>query len=362
MLVYPVLAERIKPNKEGKRPKLYFQFWAFHILITVLGLNYIIIHNKRMFKVHPIMIALCFPVIILCHIVVYYYSKTRKFGYFISNCILSLFIFILLTLAPTVILIFYVYPVHTIIRLPFILNSMLYTNSLLALLFHHFKRIVSSISNKLQLNSWRSLKRILSSCISNKQKSLKSCIQFVKDDFMSFVQFFGTGFLLLILLTFIKTINDLLDMNLSQFTDRSQVEMLFTLVPTILLLFGSWYKLDLFLDIEKEKSEKEFLAQILQKMEKFNCRHSSSVVYNAQTSPASITAENERPNRGTDEGALDTSPANPATGEDNCSSEGMASGGANITQLQVEEAEVHPVVFEPDEHTQLLPNSSSINS
>ena len=40
----------------------------------------------------------------------------------------------LYTIAPTIIGILYLYPVHTMIRLPFILNSVLYINSVLAIL------------------------------------------------------------------------------------------------------------------------------------------------------------------------------------------------------------------------------------
>ena len=120
----------------------------------------------------------------------------------------------------------------------------------------------------------------------------------------------------------------------------------------------------MFLDIEEEKLEKEFFQEILRRMENLDCGRSSGVDKGAQTTPV----ENETPNRGTqsegaatDEAALDTSQANPASGEDNCPNGGMESGGASITQLQVD-TEVHPVVVEPDEHTQLLLNSTSINS
>lgn len=44
-------------------------------------------------------------------------------------------------------------------------------------------------------------------------------------------------------------------MSLETMTNNSQLDLLLTLVPTVGLLFGSWYKLDLFFDIEGEVPE-----------------------------------------------------------------------------------------------------------
>ena len=51
---------------------------------------------------------------------------------------------------------------------------------------------------------------------------------------------------LIILILFIAILSDLLNMDRSKFTDKSQMELLFTLVPTVALLFGSLYKSDFF--------------------------------------------------------------------------------------------------------------------
>ena len=60
-------------------------------------------------------------------------------------------------------------------------------------------------------------------------------------------------------------------MNLNRFTDESQVQTLFTLVPTLLVLFGSWYRVDIFFDVKKKKSEQELLEELLQEVRNHNC-------------------------------------------------------------------------------------------
>ena len=70
----------------------------------------------------------------------------------------------------------------------------------------------------------------------------------------------ATIMVLMILVFFIVILSDLLNMDRSKFTDKNQVELLFTLVPSVALLFGSAYNLDFFfkdVDILKEKEGKD---------------------------------------------------------------------------------------------------------
>ena len=69
--------------------------------------------------------------------------------------------------------------------------------------------------------------------------------------------------ILIILLWFIYLVYQLSKIHLNKGND---LQVLLSLVPTLLLLFGSWYKLHLFWDFEKEKTEKEILEAILQHM------------------------------------------------------------------------------------------------
>ena len=74
--------------------------------------------------------------------------------------------------------------------------------------------------------------------------------------------------ILAILILFIKIIHNLTDLHLSSVKDLN-LNLLLTLAPTLLLLFVSWYKFDVFYDLkdEKEESKKELLLkEILEKI------------------------------------------------------------------------------------------------
>ena len=71
--------------------------------------------------------------------------------------------------------------------------------------------------------------------------------------------------ILTLLIVLIKIASDLIALNLNG-TQDNPLELLLTLVPSILLLFGSWYKLDLFYVDEEEKSKKDLLTEMLQEL------------------------------------------------------------------------------------------------
>ena len=86
MLIHPVLAERIKPNEKGKKPK---------VILPILGIpyihnSYIAIHNKHMFELKMFAVVL----IILSYDIytIISFSKNRALSYFVSTFIFTFFL------------------------------------------------------------------------------------------------------------------------------------------------------------------------------------------------------------------------------------------------------------------------------
>ena len=257
-IVYPVLVDRIKLNKEGKKTNTYFQFWASHIFLLISEL-YIVITTKEFELIIPIV---CYPIVIIPYYIrifdsgklntVFHFCCTWKYYktvvLFISLWIFLSSITIFLFNAPNVIVIFYLYPVHTVIRLSFILNSALYINSAAALILYQCEKLFYS-------------------CQPNKDHKDPTYEEYRHKKWArthNSFQLFGALLLLPVLLLIIVTINELLEINLNYFTNQNQLNLLLTLVSILLLFFGSWYKLDVFFGGTEEKSEKELLKEILQ--------------------------------------------------------------------------------------------------
>ena len=174
---------------------------------------------------------------------------------------------------------YYLYPAHTLIRMPFIINSILYTNSLLALLLFQCERLcfilVKFISER--LNCIRCIKNEDDKFYDeyynkifkpSKEYAGCSCFKSVGPLLTYYIQPLLTCGVLIILVMFIWVLSDLFRLHQDHFTDKNQVEALILLVPTLLLLFGSWLKLDVFFDIEEPKSKRELLHEILEEMKR----------------------------------------------------------------------------------------------
>ena len=163
VVVYPIIAENIKiDEKKGstasKKPKAYYQFWGAHVVILTL-----LIYTFRSVNLNITpSIGGIFAAYIVSTIFNYFYifggdklnTPTQscichwfcKKGCSIVVTIISLFMVALfvslcIIILPTVIFIYYLYPAHTLIRMPFIINSILYINSLLALLLFQCERL-----------------------------------------------------------------------------------------------------------------------------------------------------------------------------------------------------------------------------
>ena len=270
--IFLTLLKHIKTTEEGRKPRAYFQFWASHVFIVGLGMYTVVDNNTEYLPT-----VIFFIIFLFLAIIWTFYFRTMELSVifkFCCNCrcysiivlyislfILSAFTFLFLLFIPNVILIFCFYPVDTVIRLPFILNSILYTNSILALLIYQCERC----SYQCKFGH-------------DKDPFYEEYYQDLRSDCESKTIRFGymlkpvvTFNLLLTLMLFIATVYDLLNMNLNKFKE-AQIEMLFILVPTLLLLFGSWYRLDLFFDVKEDKSEKELLKEMLQEIKKLNSK------------------------------------------------------------------------------------------
>ena len=71
------------------------------------------------------------------------------------------------------------------------------------------------------------------------------------------------------------TVSDLVELNLKHYVNQDQVILLLTLVPILLVLFGSWYKHDVFFGTTEEKTEL-LLKEILQEIKVLNHTNGST--------------------------------------------------------------------------------------
>lgn len=302
--IFPLVKETIEA-RNGHKPKAYFQFWASQVIILALGI-WIVVKNS-VFNNNGINTNVdnsAFVSVILSQIcltglmIPFYLAVCQLTGIDISTptqcccCIKNLFhiiliifslmitssfILIFISMIPSIIFIYYLYPVETLAHLPFVINSILYVNSLTALLLYQCERCFSPCTSPEsdELNDKKCCGRI---CVSSFQKERASAhykyyheyckyglhgklprqdrAKFISKFISCSIEPLGTIIVLVVLVLFIVILSDLLNMDRSKFTDRNQMELLFTLVPTITLLFGSVYNLDFFFkDGSKSKSE-----------------------------------------------------------------------------------------------------------
>lgn len=282
---FPIVQMKIESNA-GKKPKAYFQFWASQVLILALGVWTVIRSsfynsngsidsddnpNNGMFFNVLIPSFLIAPLL-----VPYFLYRTdmntptqccccKHFCHVGVTClsiiITSFFISIFIVSIPSIILIYYLFPVQTLIRLPFVINSVLYVNSVSALLLFQVEKCFYQCTPKSETPGEGSCKRCRI-CVSPQHKEraqdhndyyaeypkccgIKDC-HGLQNVIRHFMQLIATTLLLVILVLFIVMLSHLLSFDRSEFTDKNQVDLLFMLVPTVALLFGSIYKLDFF--------------------------------------------------------------------------------------------------------------------
>ncbi len=294
--IWSPIMESLRSTKKHT-PKLYYQFWPFQFFILGYGAyfmykNYdratvIVMMAMMGLGLGIILIIIC--VSYMCTINMYITNTpthccTGKFKKCCHHTLESLsmvccfsFILFVITAAPTIILVYYVYPTRTLVRLPFIISAIIYINSLAALLLFQCERALYTC-------------RL---CVDDDDKDDnpddKDDDYDVKKEDKYHKRFYKIGnkfsfhlilyviipfitfFLLVVLIMGVVILSGLAFNHSNNFKDN-QLQTLIALLPSFILFFGSLYRRDLFItdhtDEIEAKSEKEFLHEILQELKK----------------------------------------------------------------------------------------------
>ena len=220
-VLYPTIRKKIKSTDTKKRPKAFYQFWASNVVILALIVYTLVKNLDDIMQMTTIISALFSLFNAAFYNGTIYRVCVKKGGgrgrvactcsitlcmsctfYTASLALLLTAICLFLVLTPALIFIYYLHPTQTLIRLTFTINSILYTNSLLALLLYQCERSAYMCIYKLVL-------------------SKHTC------------QLFLTICILSALVSFIFVINDLFKLHQNHFTSKSDVETLILLVPTL---------------------------------------------------------------------------------------------------------------------------------
>ena len=294
----PIVNKKIE-SQNGKKPKAYYQFWASQPLMLGLGIwtvvknSYfngngsindstnldsllyfvLLVPTMALTLMAALSIMICSPAVdmntpTLCCCC--WRGFCRIFVTCLSISITTFFITVFIASIPSIILIYYLHPVQTLAQLPFVINSVLYVNSLTALLLYQLERCLYPCSPKSEEPDAHD--SCLSPLFRERMKANNECYhdypgcgmndvisaeESMKYYFCS-MELVATILVLASLLTLIVVLSDLINLDRSRFTDKNQMELLFTLVPTLALLFGSIYNLDFFFkDIKILKEKKE---------------------------------------------------------------------------------------------------------
>ena len=274
----PYIQGKIEPKK-GKKTKVYFQFWASQFLCVGVGFWTIFKNSHQvsdMFTGSMAYYNIPFLIMVVVTLIIHFANidfNTPTLcvccgqGVFriavtiLALAITSFFLLVVLMSIPSILLIYYLYPVQSLARLPFIVNVFLYVNSLTALLFCQFERLIFHIRPKVVENS---IMRCSSDLHRKRLQAHKNHYQGYKSTmgygtitmWLSLVlQPLGTFALLYFLMVYVVGLSDLLNVDRSKFTNKAEVESLFSLVPTTLLLLFSIYNKNYF--IKDEESGKK---------------------------------------------------------------------------------------------------------
>ena len=303
--IYSQARTLTESTKKGK-PKAYFQFWGFHLPAIIL----VVYMAKCNFEAFYFFEGFICIVVVVAHVIGFQWFDVETpthccrcswcFCIFhsilleMSVTLIALFAMYFIFSIPTIILVYYLYPTRTLIRLPLIINAVLYTSSLPALLLFQCERCCHPCTRHCVAKKLHGKNGCLICCKSRasrcalvdgepipleeratnhdnyyateyenirKKNNRLACVTYVCHPI-------ATLLVLIIFIFFVITISELLDLH-RQSSD-SNFKLILTLVPSLVLLFGSWYKLDVFFDIEKEKSKKELLEEILQEIKESN--------------------------------------------------------------------------------------------
>ncbi len=272
-IIYHNISTIMTPRGDYKL-KPYLQFWAAHFFILGFGIMLCARHKSQYFFVPLILVVGTVGSSI--RLIMWAVNKLNL-GYeephklntpthcctgklkthchfiltFVSAVITSFFFAFLIICAPSLLLVYSVYPARTLIRLPFILSAILYINSTIALLIYYVEKCVFKLKNNLRPQQYH--------------ESLHKTADLSK--LLAVVAPLGVFGLLIALLLIVSVLSELTFSHSEGFED-DQLGSFIALLPTFLVFFGSLYKKDLFfVDQENEdiesKTEKEYLNLML---------------------------------------------------------------------------------------------------
>ena len=235
LAIYPIITEKIKPGDDGRKPKLYFHFWAFHLSMIILAGffltdNTFVTPTKRLIAVF---IVVYIALLVLMAVYLYFHVHELAIPFKCCRCkfcpsvvvlgsvciffpCITLFFYV----SPTVVFIFYLYPIRTAIWLSFMINVVLYTNALIAALLFQCER------------AWYTVYRLFGGKIEDKfyekydvsgasnRERFSLCSKYL-------CQLIATAISLIMLLGFVLLLSGLISIDKHRFLDKSEVQTLF---------------------------------------------------------------------------------------------------------------------------------------
>ena len=276
------LLNAIKSTPKYK-PKIYFHYWGSQLIILSFGL-YLVCTNRYssvnyyaimmpVYAVFGFVILLCFLRRSGCHFHGETHTpaqcctgKCKRVWSFLFLALsvsgLSILFGIIIYIAPNIILVYYLYPIRTLTRLPFIITAFTYINSLVALLVFYLERSCYMCWGKYTIEEEEQAiyhRNFYNKNLDGLKDSLKKTTVVCMP--------VGVLYLLIILILLLRVLADLI---FKQTSSTDQLQAILTLVPGLILLFGSWYRRDLlFYDYKDEhKTKKDILKEILQELKR----------------------------------------------------------------------------------------------
>ena len=353
-------AKVVTQSKSSRKPKAYFQFWAFQVFATSFVL-YTVSQNSHIEKyiivaitLTPIAYGTTYGVLVLTKFDIetptHFCKCCQGYCHFIvlwmSLCSSLLIITVVLFSIPTIILVYYLYPARTLLRLPLLTNAVLYINSLLALLLFQCERLCFLCAKKYKLKTktchddercrifslrinvcyricksredyvWyicRNITRIEDQLLEERALTHNEFYRSfyneeLKKNYLKVVTYicspFGTVIIIIILILLVIIIHDLTDLHISSVKDLN-LNLLLTLAPT-LLLFVSLYKFDIFHDLkDEEESKKELLLKAI--LEKINPATEPGAANEDRQPDAADTTQDEE----SEDGSIQTTRSRP---------------------------------------------------
>lgn len=138
------------------------------------------------------------------------------------------------------------------------INAVFYTNALIAELLFQCERIwyvvYKLVGDKTIKDDYYEEYDLTNA---SRSKCCSQCTKFL-------YELLATATSLIVVLLCAYLLSGFLKIDNHRFLDKSEVQTLFTLAPTLLLIFLSWYNKHIFFDVKHKKSETEILEEMTQ--------------------------------------------------------------------------------------------------